>query len=109
MTGIPTWQIWTVILVLGLGSFGLRYLFLGIVGAGRLPPWALRHLRYTAVAVIPALIAPLTVWPQATGGQPDAARLTAAAVTLGVGYVTKSLLVAILSGAATLWLLLTLL
>lgn len=96
--------IWVVIVAMGLGSFGLRFLFLGVIGDRQLPEWVLRHLRYTAVAVLPGLVAPLVLWPAATEGQPDPARLAAAAVTLGVGYVTKNVLAAIFGGAATLFL-----
>jgi branched-subunit amino acid transport protein len=95
-------QIWAIILALALGSFALRYSFLGLIGQRQLPEWALRHLRYTAVAVIPGLIAPLVLFPTATGGAPDPARLSAAAVTLAVGLWTKSVLWAILCGALTL-------
>jgi hypothetical protein len=55
-----------------------------------LPEWVLRHLRYTAVAILPAMVAPLVLWPAANGGEPDPARLAAAAVTLGVGFVLKN-------------------
>lgn len=96
--------VWVIIVAMGLGSFGLRFLFLGVIGDRELPEWVLRHLRYTAVAVLPGLVAPLVLWPAATEGQPDPARLAAAAVTLGVGYVTKNVLAAIFSGAATLFL-----
>ncbi|SMP29522.1 AzlD domain-containing protein [Shimia sagamensis] len=96
--------IWVIIVAMGLGSFGLRYLFLGVIGDREMPEWVLRHLRYTAVAVLPGLVAPLVLWPAATEGQPDPARLVAAAVTLGLGYVTKNVLAAIFGGAATLFL-----
>ncbi|WP_412555523.1 AzlD domain-containing protein [Shimia sp. MIT1388] len=96
--------VWVIIVAMGLGSFGLRFLFLGVIGDRELPEWVLRHLRYTAVAVLPGLVAPLVLWPAATEGQPDPARLAAAAMTLGVGYVTKNVLAAIFSGAATLFL-----
>jgi branched-subunit amino acid transport protein len=96
--------VWVIIVAMGLGSFGLRFLFLGVIGDRELPEWVLRHLRYTAVAVLPGLVAPLVLWPAATEGQPDPTRLAAAAVTLGVGYVTKNVLAAIFSGAATLFL-----
>jgi branched-subunit amino acid transport protein len=96
-------QIWAIILALALGSFALRYSFLGLIGQRQLPEWALRHLRYTAVAVIPGLIAPLVLFPTATGGAPDPARLLAAAATLAVGLWTKSVLWAILGGAFTLF------
>ena len=67
--------LWIVIIGLGLGSFFLRFVFTGIVGNRHMPPWLLRHLRYTAVAVLPALVAPQVLWPKATGGDPDPARL----------------------------------
>ncbi|MDQ2092372.1 AzlD domain-containing protein [Marimonas arenosa] len=95
--------LWLVIAGLGLGSFGLRFLFLGLVGNRPLPAWVLRHLRYTAVAVIPALVAPMVLWPQATGGTPDPARLAAATVTLAVGLISRNVLAAILAGGATLF------
>lgn len=100
---------WTVILCLGLGSFAMKFLFIGIVGDRPLPPWLLRHLRYTAVAVLPGLVAPLVVWPAATDGELDPARLAAAIVTISVGWWTRSIIAAILSGATTLYAMLYLL
>jgi branched-subunit amino acid transport protein len=95
--------LWIVIIGLGLGSFGLRFVFTGLVGDREMPAWMLRHLRYTAVAILPALVAPQVLWPAATNGQLDPARITAASVTLVVGIWTKNVLVAIISGAATLY------
>jgi branched-subunit amino acid transport protein len=74
-------EIWLVILALGIGTYLIRLSFLGLVGSRQLPQWALRALRYTPVAVLPALVAPLIVWPTATRGELDPARLAAAAVT----------------------------
>ncbi|MBZ4021207.1 hypothetical protein CKO11_01850 [Rhodobacter sp. TJ_12] len=95
--------IWLIILALGVGTFFLRYSFLGLIGDRPLPEWALRYLRYTAVAVLPGLVAPLVLWPDATGGQPDPARLAAAAATVGVGLATRNTLAAIIGGLATLY------
>jgi branched-subunit amino acid transport protein len=95
-----------VIILLGLGSFGLRFVFLGLIGDRPMPDWLMRHLRYTAVAVLPGLVAPLVVWPNATGGALDLPRLAAALTTLMVGYYTKNVLAAIFSGAGVLYLLL---
>ena len=92
---IDRFDLWIIIIGLGLGSFGLRFVFLGMVGDRPMPEWVLRHLRYTAVAVLPAIVTPLVIWPGATDGQPDPARLAAAIVTLGVGYFTKNVLLAI--------------
>lgn len=95
--------IWAVIIILGLGTFLLRFSFLGIVGSRKLPDWLLRHLRYTPVAFLPAIAAPLVIWPAATNGIPDPARLAAAAVTLIVGVWTKNVLYAIIAGLAALY------
>lgn len=100
---IETGALWTVIVLLGLGSFGLRFVFTGLIGDRAMPVWVLRHLRYTAVAVLPGLVAPLVVWPDATGGTLDAPRMAAAVVTLGIGVVTRNVVLAICLGAATLY------
>ena len=76
MTGTP--ELWIVIIALGIGSFGLRFAFLGLVGDRALPDWLLRHLRYTAGAILPAI------------------------VTLAVGYLTKIVLLAVGLGATVL-------
>ncbi|GAA6147613.1 AzlD domain-containing protein [Pseudooceanicola nitratireducens] len=104
MTGvIDRTELWIVILALGLGSFGLRFVFLGLVGDKAMPDWVLRHLRYTAVSVLPALVAPLVVWPGATGGEIDPPRLIAALVAVAVGLGTGRTLAAILCGFAALY------
>jgi branched-subunit amino acid transport protein len=96
-------RIWIVILALGAGTFLIRFSFIGLVGDRALPPWAERMLRYVPVAVMPGLVAPLVVWPQATGGQPDPARLLAALAALAIGAATRSVLGAIAGGMAVLY------
>ncbi len=96
--------IWTVILVLGIGTYLIRLSFLGLIGDRAVPLWAMRLLRYVPVAVLPALVAPLVVWPAATGGAPDPARMTAALVALAIGAGTRSVLGAIAAGMAALYL-----
>lgn len=98
-----TGEIWTVIAGLGIGTFLIRFSFLGLVGDRPLPSWFLRLLRYTPVAVLPGLVAPLVLWPQATGGALDPARLTAAVAAIGVGLATRNTLLAIVGGALTLF------
>lgn len=96
-------DLWFAIIAIGVGSFMLRFVFTGLVGDRAMPDWLLRHLRYTAVAILPALVAPLVLWPTATGGQTDPARLAAAVVTFSVALLTKSMLPALFAGAATLY------
>lgn len=94
---------WAIIFALGIGTFFLRYSFLGLIGKRPLPEWALRYLRYTAVAVLPGLVAPLVLWPAATQGQPDPARLGAAAATVLVGLASRNTLAAIVGGLVALY------
>ena len=96
-------EIWVIIAVLGIGTFLIRFSFLGLIGNRKLPAWVLRHLRYTPVAVLPGLVAPLALWPQATGGETDPARLLAAIATFGVGLATRSVIAAVAGGAVTLY------
>ena len=95
-------QIWIIIASIGAGSWALRFSFLGLLGDKPLPEWVLRHLRYTAVAIIPGLVAPMIAFPTATGGQTDPVRLTAALITLGVGVTTRNIFAAILAGVITM-------
>ncbi len=97
-------QLWTVIIGLGIGTYLIRFSFIGIVGNRPLPEWALRHLRYVAVAVMPGLIAPLVAWPPATGGEPDAARLFAAFAAFAIGIGTRSVIGAVFGGMGALYL-----
>ena len=103
MTGWSDAAIWGIITLLGLGTWLFRFSFLGLIGGRDLPDWLLRHLRYTPVAVLPALIAPLVVWPRATGGELDPIRLAAALMALGVGVLTRSVLGAIVAGMGALY------
>ena len=86
-------SIWIVILALGIGTFLIRWSFLATLGDRDLPPIVIRMLRYTAVAGLPA----------ATGGQPEPARLSAAAVTIAVGVLTKNVILSIVAGATVLF------
>lgn len=94
-------EIWAIIVVLGLGTYLIRFSFLGLVGDRRMPDWVLRHLRYTPVAVLPGLVAPLVLWPQATGGETDPVRLAAALATLALSWWRKSLLWGVFGGIGT--------
>ena len=95
-------SLWFIIFALGIGSFMLRFSFLGLVGDRPLPGWALRYLRYTAVAIIPALIAPMVALSNEANSGPEPVRLIAAIVTFSIGAWTRNVIVAICTGAITL-------
>lgn len=94
-------QIWTIILVMAVATYFVRFSFLGLVGDRKMPDWVLRHLRYTPVAVLPGLVVPLVVWPDATGGETDPIRLAAAFVTVLVAWWRGGMLSGAAAGAAT--------
>ena len=94
--------LWVIIFGLGVGSFLLRFTFLGFVGDRPLPAWLLRHLRYTAVAILPALVAPLVVFA-GENGTVEPSRIGAALVTLAVGMWSRNVIAAIGAGAITLF------
>lgn len=98
-----TLEIWVLIAVIGIGTFVLRFSFLGLTGDRPFPDWALRLLRYTPVAVLPGLVAPLVFAPVGPDGAADPARLVAAAVTIAVGVWSKSALWAIIAGAVVFY------
>ena len=95
---------WTLTIALGIGTFLIRFSFLGLFGRRTLPDWALLHLKYVGVAVFPALVTPLAVWPAATGGVFDPLRIVAALVALLAG-LRLGVIWAIIAGMGTLYLL----
>lgn len=99
-------DLWIVIAALGLGSFGLRFMFTGLLGNFGMPGIIMRHLKFAGVAVLPGLVAPLVLWPDATQGALDPPRIIAALTTLAIAMVFRRVLVAIISGAGTLFVLL---
>ena len=95
-------EIWVIIIGMGIGTYIIRFSFFGPLANKQLPDWALRMLRYTPVAVMPGLVAPLVLWPQATDGVTDIPRLLAAFTTVTIGYLTRNVLWAIVGGGAML-------
>ncbi|ROU02554.1 AzlD domain-containing protein [Histidinibacterium lentulum] len=96
-------QIWALIGCMAVGTFLIRFSFLGLVGDRPLPGWLLRLLRYTPVAVIPAIVAPLVAFPAATGGETDPVRLAAAVAALAVGAWRRDVILAVGAGALMLY------
>lgn len=96
-------EIWLIIALMGVGTYLIRFSFLGLIGDRPMPPFVLRLLRFTPVAVLPGMVAPLALWPQATGGETDPVRLLATLATLVVGVWRKNVIWAIIAGAVVLY------
>jgi len=95
---------WLLTVLLGIGTFLIRFSFLGFLGGRQLPEWMLLHLKYVGVAVFPALFTPLVIWPEATGGVTDPIRLIAAGAAFVIG-LRVSVVWSIVAGMGTLYLL----
>jgi branched-subunit amino acid transport protein len=91
---------WITITAIGVGSFLLRFSFLGLIGDRPIPDWLLRHLRYSAVALLPAMVAPVTVWVGKPGTEIDYVQIVCAAITLAVGISIENTFAAIGAGLA---------
>lgn len=95
--------VWFVILALAVATYLIRFSFLGLLDGENMPDWLERHLKFVGVAVMPGIAAPAVFWPDATGGEPDPARLLAAAAALLVGMWRRSLLASVVAGLVTLY------
>lgn len=98
-------KIWLVIILLSAGTYLFRVSFLVIIGNRELPEWLLRHLRYTAVAVLPALVAPMVAWPSSESGELSVVRIIAALIAVGIGMWRRSVVLTIIGGMLALYLL----
>jgi len=89
-------------------TFGVRYPVLAMVGRLTLPEVARRALRFVPPAVLSAIIAPAVFFPD---GQRlilglDNPRLIASVIAVIVSWRTKNLLLTIVVGMVSLWILL---
>lgn len=94
--------LWLSIAALGVGTYLIRWSFIGLAGGREFPEWAMRLLRYVPVTMIPAMVAPMVVWPRALDGQTDPFRILCALVVVAVGMTTGRLLLSIVSGIGLL-------
>lgn len=96
-------EIWLIIGAIAVGTFAIRFSFLGLIGAGAIHPLIERMLRFTPVAVLPGMVAPLVLWPTSAGGVPTVFHFLAAAAALGVAYKTRKVVWGMLAGCAVFY------
>lgn len=87
------------LIILGIVTYLLRSSFIVFWSKRELPNWLRRHLRYTAVTILPAMIAPLIIFPRALGGETNAIWIISAISALIVGIFWRKPLPIMLSGA----------
>ena len=95
---------WTAIPIVGVGTFMLRFVFIGYLTSKRPGlEWA-RALRYTPAAILPALAMPAILYDGSGAWQSDPTRLLGAAVAVAVGLTTRNVLWTVVAGMAAVWL-----
>ncbi|MBN1452092.1 MAG: AzlD domain-containing protein [Anaerolineales bacterium] len=96
-------NIWLVLLLGGLLTFGMRYSFIYLLGRFELPETLRRALRFVPPAVLSAIVIPELV---IRSGQVDISltnyRLLAGIVAILVAWKTKNTLLTILAGMVAL-------
>lgn len=95
---------WPVVLLLGLGTFLIRYSFILIMDKIALPEAVHRMLRFIPASVLTALVVPAVVLHK--NGVTSFAgweRVIAALLAVGVAWKTRSILATIGSGMVALW------
>ena len=91
-------EIWLIICLMAIGTFAIRYSFLGLIGSRRIPTLIEQMLRYTPVAVLPGMVAPLVLWPTDATNGVTILHLGAAFIALFVAYITRKVIWGMLAG-----------
>jgi len=99
-------QYWPVVLILGVGTYLIRYSFILIMDKVTLPDAFHRMLRFIPAAVLSALVVPgVLLHRDGVTTFADWERVIAALVAVVVAWKTRSILWTIASGMVTLWVL----
>jgi len=95
---------WTAVVLIGLGTFVLRYSFILIVDMIRMPEAVRRMLRFIPASVLTALVVPAVVFHKLPdGASADWRRMAAAGLAALVAWRTRSMPLTIAVGMAALW------
>lgn len=99
-------QFWPVVLIVGLGTFLIRYSFILIMDKITLPDAFHKMLRFIPASVLSALVVP-AVFFHKNGAMTFAGweRVLAALIAVAVAWKTRSILWTIVGGMASLWVL----
>lgn len=92
-------DLWVMIISVAIVTFTFRFSFFALLRDKQLPEWAMRHLRYVAVAIIPGMIALMVYNPNVENAAIDPARMISILTGLIVGFWSKNPLAIMLSCA----------
>lgn len=98
--------LWGLFIAVGIGTFALRFSFIGLHGRLHIPPMLKRALAYVPASVLAALVFPAVALP---GPEHvfafDNLRIPAAVVAALVAWKSRNTLLTLVAGMGTLWLL----
>ncbi|MFB6154830.1 MAG: AzlD domain-containing protein [Haloferacaceae archaeon] len=96
--------LWTLIALVGAGTFALRLSFLQLRGlVDEFPPALERPLSYLPVAVLAAIVFPALFTLDGTPGGVINVRVFAASLAVVVAWRTRSVVATIVVGMGVLW------
>lgn len=106
-TDYGTLTLWLVILAAGVGTFLIRFSFIGLFGLlDNVPEVVERALRFVPAAVLAALVAPQLVLADGSVAlSPANPRLLAGVVAVLVAWRTENIAATLGAGMVALWLL----
>jgi branched-subunit amino acid transport protein len=97
---------WLLFVIIGLGTFLLRFLFIYLFGKIEMPDWLRRALRFVPAAALAALVFPALTHPMGTLDLSlQNFRLLAGLGGAIVAWKTRNVLLTILIGMMLLWIL----
>lgn len=104
-TGYGTSTLWLVILAAGVGTFLIRFSFIGLFGLlDDVPEGVERALRFVPAAVLAALVAPQLVLTEGSISlSPANPRLLAGAIAAAVAWRTENIAATLGAGMVALW------
>ena len=99
-------MIWTIMIISGLLTFAMRFVMLSGVAPRKLPAAFEKALSFVPIVVLTAIIVPaVLVGTDESIMLLDNTRLPAAIIATFVALVSRSVVMTISAGLATLWLL----
>ncbi len=104
MSNLSVWESWAVVLALGLGTFLIRYSFIGLFANRDMPPWLSHGLKLIVPAIFSAIVASgVAITAGQFGGWALWPRYGAAIVAILMALRFKgNILITVISGMAAL-------
>lgn len=99
-----TLSLWLLFLMIGLGTFLMRFSFIFLIGKISLPEWLRRALRFVPASVLAALVFPALTHPTGVLDlSPGNFRLLAGLAGAVVAWRTRNVMLTLLAGMLALW------